>query len=216
MVAALFFDLDGTLLDTAEDIRFCLNQTLREFSLPEIGSSETKAFIGNGAEMLVRRALPRGKEALLHPVLEAYKKRYAESDCARVVPFAGGKEFLLAQAERGRKLAIVTNKPQPAVEACVGRFFPEVPFSFAAGESGLFPCKPDPSLTRYAALTMRVSPAESVFIGDGETDVMTAKNAGMRCVSVLWGYRSKERLQEAGARVFASDFAELSKILGGE
>lgn len=210
---AILFDLDGTLLDTVEDIRACINETLAAHALPVLTSAQTKAFIGDGARKLVMRALPAGKEDLLGECCADFQRRYAQSDGALTVPFAGVKEFLRKQAALGRKLAVVTNKPQAAVENCLSRFFADIPFSFAAGDAGLFPCKPDPSLARYCALSLHVSPSECVFVGDGETDVQTAKNAGMRGISVLWGYRTKEQLEAAGAREFVSDFSQLEKIL---
>lgn len=210
---AILFDLDGTLLDTVEDIRARLNETLRAFSLPALSTAQTKAFIGDGAEKLVMRALPAGKEDLFGECCADFQRRYAESDGSLILPFAGGKEFLLKQISLGRKLAVITNKPQAAVDKCIARFFPDVPFSFIAGDAGLFPCKPDPSLARYCALSLHLSSAECAFVGDGETDVLTAKNAGMRGISVLWGYRTKEQLEAAGAREFVSDFSQLEKIL---
>ena len=108
---------------------------------------------------------------------------------------------------------VVTNKPQDAAENVLGQFFPEGFFDFIGGDSGLFPCKPDPSLARYAALSLRLAPGECAFVGDGEPDAKVALNAGMCGVSALWGYRTREQLEKAGATRFAADYKDLQKIL---
>lgn len=208
---AVLFDLDGTLLDTVSDIHFTVNETLRHFGYPEITPDQTRAYIGNGARRLLERALP--KEANnFEECYFYYRKRFAESENANTRLFEGEIE-VLQRLKAEARLAVITNKPQDATEGCLRRFFPEGLFDFVGGDSGMFPCKPDPSLALYAALRMRVPVGECIFVGDGETDVETAKNAGMKQVSVLWGYRSLEQLLAAGARLFASDFFELEKIL---
>ena len=213
MVKAVLFDLDGTLLDTLPDIQYVLNETLRKFDYPEITVEQTRAYIGEGAYRLVERALPANAENM-EEVFEYFKGVYASCNNEHTRPFDGVMDLLARLKAQGVKLAIITNKPQAATEECVKQFFPGI-FDFVAGDGGLFPCKPDPSLARYAALNLRVSPAECTFVGDGETDALTAKNAGMFGVSVLWGYRSKEQLEAVGAKRFASSFEELEKIVFG-
>ncbi len=208
---AILFDLDGTLLDTVSDIHVTVNETLRRFGYPEITSEQTRAYIGNGARRLLERALPKDADNFEECYL-FYRKRFSESENANTRPFEGEIEVLQRLKEKAR-LAVITNKPQDATESCLRRFFPEGLFDFAGGDAGMFPCKPDPSLALYAALRMRVPVSECIFVGDGETDVETAKNAGMKQVSVLWGYRSREQLLAAGAKTFAADFCDLEKIL---
>ena len=210
MLKAVFFDLDGTLLDTLSDICARVNMTLRAFHYPEITEEQTRTYVGDGAKRLVERAL--GENAGNVDECFAYYLEHL-SDNQRTRLFEGEMEVLNALKARGVKLAVITNKSKPATMRCLTQFFPEGTFEFIGADSGMFPCKPDPSLTRYAALTLRVAPKECVFVGDGETDVLTAKRAGMRCVSVLWGYRTREQLEKAGATEFASSFAELGKIL---
>lgn len=212
MVKAVIFDLDGTLLDTLPDILSHVNGMLRAYSYPEISIEETRSYIGDGARKLVERALPVGAENV-DECFAYFKKSYAASDNALTKLFDGETEFLQRLKAKGLKTAVVTNKPQDATEGCVRKFFKDMQFDFVGGDSGAFPCKPDPSLARYAALSMRVSPAECVFAGDGETDVLTAKNAGMFGVACLWGYRSRSQLEAAGATRFARDFDELEKFL---
>ena len=211
MLKAILFDLDGTLLDTLPDIRYVLNETLRRFHYPEISVEQTRAYIGEGALRLVERALPENAENV-EECFEYFKKVYAECNNTHTKPFAGIKEMLASLKARGVKIAVITNKPQAATEECVKQFFPDT-FDFVGGDGGLFPVKPDPTYARYAALSMRVSPAECAFVGDGETDVLTAINAEMKGIAVLWGYRTREELERAGAKRFVTSVEELGKIL---
>lgn len=212
MLKTVLFDLDGTLLDTIGDIRFHVNNMLRRFGYPEITPEQTKAYVGNGARKLIERALPPDA-ADFEECYRYYKERFARSENANTHLFEGETDCLARLKARGLKLAVITNKPQDATEGCIRKFFAEGTFDFVAGDSGTFPCKPDPSLARYAALSMRVAPADCAFVGDAETDALTALNAGMFGVSVLWGYRTKEQLLRAGAVRFAENFCELEKIL---
>lgn len=208
---AVFFDLDGTLLDTVEDIRTHVNGMLRAFSYPEIDELQARAYVGNGARKLIERAIPQGAD--LEACFAEFSRRFAASDNRNTRLFEGETEVLSALKEEGVKLAVITNKPQYATESCLNAFFPGGFFDFVGGDSGMFGCKPDPSLTRYAALALRVPLKECVFVGDGETDVQTAKNAGMRSIAVLWGYRTRAQLKAAGASRFAESYWELGKIL---
>ena len=212
MLKAVLFDLDGTLLDTVPDIQKCVNDMLVSRGYPTIDYAQTCAYVGDGAIKLIERALPAGAGDV-EECYRQFRTAFAASSNALTRLFPDELETLLALKARGLKLGIVTNKPQDATERIVAQFFPEGLFDFVGGDSGMFPCKPDPSLARYAALSMRVSPADCAFVGDGETDAHVARNAGMQGVSVLWGYRTREQLEAAGAEVFVKDFAELQKFL---
>ncbi len=207
---AVFFDLDGTLLDTLPDIAFSLNETLSSFGYPACSLDDVRTYVGDGAKKLVSRALPQG--ANVDEVYEAFRENYGASTHSRTKPYAGMEELLKTLKARGIKLAVITNKPQGAATTSIEKFYPGV-FDYVGGDSGMFPCKPDPSLTRYVALSLRVPLKECVLVGDGEADVRTAQNAGIRSVSALWGYRTKEQLVQAGATAFAQTPAELAKIL---
>lgn len=193
------------------DIRKHLNDALAAHGFPQITEEQTKRYIGNGAGKLVERALP--DRSAFEEVYADFMKRYAASDNSLVRFYEGEEEFLKRLAARDVKLGIVTNKPHQATLNCMKQFFGDIEWAFVSGDSGSFPCKPDPSLAIYAALSMRVPVGECAFVGDGETDVKTAINAGMFGIATLWGYRTKEELQEAGATRFANDFEELEKIL---
>ncbi len=206
---AAFFDLDGTLLDTVPDIRASLNRALEACGCSPVSYEQTVAYVGNGAEKLVERAAPAGDRGR---ILKLFAEDYNRSESALTRPYRGMKELLMALKARGVGLAVITNKLQTASERLVARFFPGV-FDFIGGDDGRFLCKPDPTLTLRAARFMGALPQDCVFVGDGETDVRTALNAGMVPISVLWGYRSREDLEAAGAERFARDPAELGKIL---
>lgn len=210
---AIFLDLDGTLLDTLGDIHENLNKALMQFGYPCIDLEHTRAYIGHGARELVAQALPAGSQDV-DACADYFRAHYGTCANAHTKPYEGASEFLARARAAGLKLAVITNKSQDATERAVLQFFPNV-FDFVAGNSGAFPCKPDPSLTRYAALTMRVAPRDCVFVGDGETDVLTARNAGMRGIAALWGYRSRAQLEAAGAKVFAESFHALGDLIFG-
>ncbi len=211
MIRAVLFDLDGTLLDTLGDIHKTLNESLVRFSYPTVTLEQTRSFVGDGACELVKRAVPKGQP--WEECFEDFRTHYAVCDNSLTVPYEGELVLLKKLAACGVKLAIVTNKPHDAALKAVRDCLNGISFDFVGGDSGAFPCKPDPSLARYAALNMRVAPSECAFVGDGETDVLTAINADMTGVACLWGYRPKEALAAAGATCFAQNYAELEEIL---
>jgi len=207
---AVLFDLDGTLLDTVPDIRACLNESLALFSYPPITEEQTKQFVGDGAKKLVERAVPEGGD--VEGVYADFKARFREYPPERTKLYRGELECLKKLKAKGYKLGVVTNKPQKAAENVIRRLIP-IDFDIIVGDTGDFPCKPDPTVARYASLSLHLFPQDCIFVGDGETDALTAKNADMLGISCLWGYRTKEQLQGAGATNFVSDFAELEKFL---
>lgn len=210
MIKAILFDLDGTLLDTLDDIRESVNEMLEQYGYGQITREQTRAYIGNGARMLVWRALP--DEADREACFEAFTRIFADSKGERTKPFEGASECLRSLKAQGYKLGVVTNKPHYATVKLMERFFPDT-FDIVLGDDGTFPCKPDPTAARYAALALRVPCGECLFVGDGETDVLTARNAGMPMVAVSWGYRSVALLKEAGARFFLNGFCELENFV---
>ena len=213
MIKAVLFDLDGTLLNTLEDIRYGVNSSLSQFGYPPISIEQTRSYVGVGARMLMRRALPNG--ASEEEVEECYRifKSGMESATGRTQPYEGAVEVLKRLKSQGLKLGVVTNKPQGAAEAVLKACLPEIEFDSVCGDTGDFPVKPDPTIAYYCGLNMRIFPNECVLVGDGDTDVQTAINAGMVGVACTWGFRTREQLKNAGATLFAGDFYELEKIL---
>lgn len=211
MIKAVLFDLDGTLLDTLPDIRLSLNGTLAKFGYPPLSQEQTRAFIGDGARKLVERALPANAPDR-DAVYKDFRARYAASGNALTHPFEGTGELLFALKKRGIGRAVVTNKPAEAAKKSVEQFFFGL-IDHVEGDSGAYPVKPDPSAALHAASSLGAKAEECLFVGDGEADVLTARNADMGGVFVLWGYRSKAQLEAVGGRNFISSPKELLSLL---
>ncbi|MBQ2244380.1 MAG: HAD-IA family hydrolase [Oscillospiraceae bacterium] len=191
MVTAVLFDLDGTLLDTLQDLADSTNAALRAFGYPERTVEEVRRFVGNGAERLIRLAVPEGADPL--PVLEAFRVHYQAHCREKTGPYEG-IPVLLAQVAQRWPVAIVSNKPDSAVKALCQDHFPGI---YALGESEDCPRKPAPDMVYKAMAALGAE--RCVYVGDSEVDILTAKNAGAVCVSVLWGFRDEETLRDAGA-----------------
>lgn len=213
MIKAIIFDLDGTLLDTSKDIHSVLNECLRRFSLPEIPYEKTLEYVGNGAKLLIERAVGAENAERAEEVYEYYSKRFAECENGLTDLYDGEKAALNFFKEKNIKLAVITNKPQDATENVIKKFFGNGYFDAVIGQSGAFGLKPDKASTEYVINKFGVDKSECLFVGDGETDVMTARNADVKCVSVLWGFRSKPQLAAAGAKHFANKFKELENFV---
>lgn len=209
MYKAVIFDLDGTLLDSLNDILHVLNIALTHFGLPQITREQAQSYIGNGARELVRLAIGGENSHRLDEILAFYKEKYAQSDNKLARLYDGEDEALTALKDKGVKLAILTNKPHAAAMRSNEVFFKSYTFDRIVGQRDGLPLKPDPQAVYNILEELGVKREECLFVGDGETDVETARNAKVDCVSVLWGYRTKEQLKEAGATRFAENFEKL-------
>ena len=205
-MTAVLFDLDGTLLDTLDDLTASTNAALSAFSLPPRTREEVRRFVGNGAERLIRLALP-GKETdpPVEEVLKAFREHYNAHCLDRTRPYVGILEALEALS---MPAAIVSNKPDSAVKPLCSRFFPGIP---AFGETADCPRKPAPDMLFRGLAALGAD--RCVYVGDSEVDILTAKNAGVPCLSVLWGFRDKDTLEAAGGTVFCRTPEELPGIL---
>ena len=211
----VFFDLDGTLLNTLDDLCDSVNTVLTRHGLPCITREETAGFLGNGAGWLIHCALPKGIDAKLEKeILSEYKAYYAAHCCIRTAPFPGVMEMLSALQAAGARMAVVSNKPDGAVRELSELFFGAL-MEEAVGEMPEIRRKPAPDTIFEVMRRMDAAKEESVYIGDSEVDLEMAKNCGLPCISVTWGFRSEEQLKKAGAKVLAHSAEELKKLLLG-
>lgn len=208
MKKLIIFDLDGTLIDSLADIRACCNEVLAQFSLPPIDEAHARAYVGNGAKKLVERMLGERID-LLDQVYPVYLERFRNYS-GRTKLYPAERETLDTLAKRGCRFAVVTNKPDAAAKNVVQKCLPGM---YVAGQKEGGALKPDPTLTLSVMRLFGAEREDCVFVGDGETDIQTAANAGISCISVLWGYRSKEQLLAAGGKVFAENYEELGRII---
>ena len=207
-MTAILFDLDGTLLNTLDDLADAVNVTLTHFGCPGRTMEEVRQFVGNGAERLIRQALPgKADDPDVSQVLAYFKTYYAAHSQVKTRPYDGILEAL-AEVKKEFPVAIVSNKPDNAVKILCSQYFGDV---FALGESSACPRKPAPDMVYKAMEAIGVD--RCVYVGDSEVDVRTAKNAGVPCLSVLWGFRDQETLVEAGADHFCENPHDLLKDL---
>ena len=207
MKTGILFDLDGTLLNTLEDLLDATNYALALYGHPPRTLKELRRFVGNGAENQIRLSLPEEKKEDLPQVLAAYKPYYTDHCRLKTKPYDG---ILSALEVLGQKypVAIVSNKPDSAVKALCADYFPGL---YALGETADCPRKPAADMVFKAMKAIGVE--RCVYVGDSEVDVLTAKNAGMPCVGVLWGFRDREVLEEEGGRYFCTHPAELPSVI---
>lgn len=208
MKLGVLFDLDGTLLNTLEDLCDAVNYTLWHYGCPERTIEEVRQFIGNGAEQLIRLALP-GKESD-PPVKEAltfYQKYYASHSQIKTRPYDGVLEALQEIGSR-YPVAIVSNKPDVAVKSLCKDYFGDI---YARGESDDCPRKPAPDMVQKAMAEIGVDAC--IYVGDSDVDVVTARNAGVPCLSVLWGFRDRTCMEAVGGTHFCDDPANMPQTL---
>ena len=207
-MTAVLFDLDGTLLDTLDDLADAVNHTLAHFGGPSRTREEVRQFVGNGAERLIRLALPDSEDAPdAEKVLDYFKTYYAAHSQIKTCTYAGVLEAVEA-VKKEFPVAIVSNKPDQAVKLLCKVYFGDVD---ALGESGDCPRKPAPDMVHKAMKAIGAD--RCIYVGDSEVDVETARNAGVPCLSVLWGFRDLDTLKEAGATHFCETPADLLKTL---
>ncbi|EFK08390.1 putative phosphoglycolate phosphatase, bacterial [delta proteobacterium NaphS2] len=198
---AVIFDLDGTLLDTLEDLADAMNRTLEERGFPSHPVAAYRYFVGNGSAKLVSRALPPEKrnEALVADCMKEFLKEYDRNWNRKTRPYDGVAELLDTLTLKQIQMAIFTNKLHGFAERCVQEFLSRWKFEAVFGQRDGYPLKPDPAVPREIAGILDVSPEQFLYLGDSDADMKTAVNAGMLPVGALWGFRSAEELRDAGA-----------------
>ena len=208
---AVLFDMDGTVLDTLDDLTDSVNHSLAEFGLPAVDSSVVRRNLGNGAAFLIKHCVPLGTpEDLCARVLEFYKPWYDAHCRIHTRPYDGILPLMQDLRERGIRLAIISNKPDPAVQELAAAFFPGM-LDVVVGESPGIRRKPSPDTVLEAASRMGLAVEDCVYVGDSEVDIETARNAGMTCISVSWGFRDEEMLLSSGASILVNTPGELSE-----
>ncbi len=219
MITTCLFDLDGTLLDTLGGITHFVNQTARKYGFGEITPEQTKVFVGNGAEMLIRRAFlaggldPDADEALFRRALADYNAAY-DADCYyKTAPYPGIPEALAGLKARRIRLGVISNKPDPTAKSTVRHFFPGV-FDEVLGAREGVALKPDPAGAKELCALLGASPEQALYFGDTGTDMKTGLALGAAAtVGVLWGFRSRKELEENRAQILIGHPSEILGIL---
>ncbi len=209
--SAVLFDLDGTLLNTIDDLAASANHVLEFLGLPVRSRSEIQSFVGNGIVKLISRILPGGADDPRFEAADREFRAYYNEHCAdRTKPYPGILPLLENLKKDGYRTAIVSNKADFAVTKLSEIYFPGL-IGAAVGEDGRMPKKPAPDMPRKALSAIKVPPERAVYVGDSEVDIQTAENAGIDCILVTWGFREEAFLRAQGAKVFASDPEELER-----
>ena len=205
MKIGILWDLDGTLLDTLDDLTDGTNYVMRQFGYPQHSKDAVRRFVGNGARRLMEQAVPAGKD--VDEALAAFQTYYSAHCQIKTAPYPGILEALKTLGEK-YPMAIVSNKPDTAVKPLCAQYFPGL---YARGESADCPRKPAPDMVYKAMEAIGVE--KCIYVGDSEVDVLTAKNANVPCLSVLWGFRDRPELAAAGGSCFCDNTRDLPGII---
>ncbi len=213
---AILFDVDGTLLNTLEDLSDAVNRVLAGKGFPTHKLEAYRYFIGDGSAMLITRALPEEKrnDDTIRSCIEMFIEDYGRNWNVRTKPYDGVTEMLDALMARGLKIAALSNKPHEFTKRCVNDLLPNWTFEVVLGYRDAVPLKPDPASALEVAKRLNIPPVDFLFLGDSAVDMKTAIAAGMYPVGVLWGYRSIEELQENGAQALIERPLEILNLLG--
>ena len=209
----IIFDLDGTLLDTLQDLADAANATLVHFGFPVHPVDRYRYFVGEGLKTLTRRIIPGSSatDAELHEYMQKFGEIYSRNWNAHSAPYSGIPEMLASLSAAGLQLAVLSNKPHEFTKICVEEFFPGSPFSFILGQREGVAKKPDPAGALELAEKMGLSVAEILYIGDTATDMQTGNSAGMKTIGVEWGFRERAELEKNKAWKIVSTPAEVVK-----
>lgn len=203
------FDLDGTLLSTLDDLAASTNYALRQHGMPEHTLDEVRWMVGNGVRLLIERATPGGaSNPQFDSVFAAFRSHYVEHSLDTTRPYPGIMEMLTELKRRGRRIAVVSNKFYAATQELCRHFFGDT-VEVAIGERENIRRKPAPDTVIEALRQLGVGPEGAVYVGDSEVDVATARNSGLPCISVLWGFRDRDFLTEHDATTFVTSPEEI-------
>lgn len=209
---AIIWDLDGTLLNTIDDLRDATNRTLQQYGYPPRTIEEMKHFVGNGIRVMLARATPGGEDnPHFADMLRTFTEDYDAHCRVKTAPYPGIPEVLARIREAGISTAVVTNKIQAAADSLISELFPAV--NIVIGDSPDVRRKPAPDGVWKALRLLGVKPENAAYVGDSNVDFETAKNAGLPCLSVLWGFRTREELLACGADCFFETPSDLLAYL---
>lgn len=214
MIKAVVFDLDGTLLHTVPDIAAALNRALSACSLPTHDQKTVETFLGNGIRDAVLKAVPTGtEEETIQQVLDLYRDDYVAHCTEQTTLYPGVREMVDILAARGIPLVVLSNKTEATAQKIVRHFFPNGEFTAAFGRVPDRPLKPHIDAAKPVMETLHLSPEEIAYAGDSNTDILFARSVGMLPIATPWGYRSREELIEAGAKLIAETPMEILELL---
>ena len=199
---ACIFDLDGTLTNTLESMTYSVNLTLEEMGLSKITKDQCRLFVGNGARVLMEKSLKAAGDtdaSRIEEGMEIYGRIFDQNCTYHVTPYEGIPEMLKALKDKGIQLAVLSNKPDRQTVKVVKAIFGEELFDYAQGQKEGIRRKPEPDGVWYLMEQMHVSKEECLYIGDSEVDAATGRNAGLKTIGVLWGFRDRKTIETAGA-----------------
>ena len=213
MYKAVIFDLDGTLLDTLGDLADSVNEMLREFSCPERSLDEVRLFVGNGMKNLVKRSVPEDFDtSRFTSAYEFFRQSYKKNMRNKTRPYDGIIQCLENLKEQGITVAVTSNKNDDAVKGLCEEYFGSLIDVAVGVKDGVSP-KPDPAMVNNVIKDLNIEKAECIFVGDSDTDIITAKNTGLKSIGVLWGFRDREVLEKAEADFVISQSEDILKIV---
>ena len=211
---AVIFDMDGTILNTIEDLRAAANHALTILGFNERGRDEFRRFIGNGQRMLVTRCLPENSrdDETIQRMIDIYGPYYAANACERTVIYSGILEALQKLRVAGLKIAVLSNKPHAPTVQLSQKFFPGL-IDAAFGQREHVPHKPDPAGLLAILDDFAIAKENCIYIGDSNVDMLTAKNAGVAAIGVTWGYNTRDEIVSVGGHLIADDAAQLVDLI---
>lgn len=211
--STVIFDLDGTLLDTLDDLTDSVNYAMKTMGWPVRTRQDVRSFLGNGIRVLMKKSSPDSvSDEEFEKAFSVFKEYYDIHNQDKTVPYDGMIELMRCLKKKGIKMAIVSNKVQSAVDVLRDKFFSDV-IEYALGDSPDMARKPAPDSCYKALELLKANYDESVYVGDSEVDLETAKNAGLDCIAVLWGFRDEDYLIEQGAKIFARTPEDIERMV---
>ena len=213
MTKLCVFDLDGTLVNTLSDLAVSVNFALAKLDLPELTEAEVAAIVGHSVQYMCEHAVPAERIADAPKVQELYMAHYRDHCCDQSYPYEGMLRAVARIRQAGLQVAVVSNKPHADVMRVLSALYPRDCFGLVMGRMQKFAIKPAPDSLEFVLDFFGVKPEDAVYVGDSDVDVEFARNAGLRCISVSWGFRTRRELIDAGASCIVDDPDELLLFL---